>query len=929
MRRNFFILPWLVCISFSMVVNGVEPVVRMLVPGFTVQELPLKISNQNNLRFAPDGTLTSLGYDGRIHLLRDTDGDGLEDRDEIFWDKPTITVPVGMCWSPEGLYVSSHGKVSLLCDTNVDGKADEEKIIADGWPPTDVGSGGVDATSVTRDNEGNIYFGLLTADYSNPYRVKDSVSRYSTNAIRGTIQKLSVKTRKLETFATGIRVPYNLAFNKAGDLFVTDQEGETWCPNGNPLDELNHIIPGKNYGFPPRHEKWLPDLVSEPPVVAFGPQHQSTCGFVFNEPERKSKTHPGRALFGPKWWEGDAFVAGESRGKIWRVKLVKTPNGYVGKESIIARLSMMPLDVAISPKGDLYVCCHSGKPDWGTGPKGEGKIFKISYADKTAPQPVATLATGQSEVRVVFDRPVDSSVTNQLAGSEIEFGEFVSAADRFESFSPSYKVVTLQQQTPRGKLKIFSARVERDQKTLVLSTAPHPLAVGYALPIPHVKAKGAKGNGATVDLDYDLSGTHGTPRPEWIPKTEPRAILPTENPELAGGDFQRGKNLFFGDKLKCATCHMIRGEGKLIAPDLSNLVSRDPGSILRDIKEPSASINPDYVAFNISLTDGDDLSGFVRAQSQESLTVLGVDGKETVIAQKNLKELRASSVSLMPAGLLDGLKESEIRDLLIFLTSEPPKRTGKEVARVLQGSADVLAPESKKLETSGRERPRSERSVKIIWIASKQDHGPGEHDYPAAQKMWISLLNKSPGISATNAWEWPSAKQFEEANVLVFYFWNHDWSEERLRQLDEFLARGGGVVVLHSATISKNPERLSESIGLASQSGRTKYLHTPFDLKISVTNALTENFPKQIHFLDEPYWPMIGDTNKITILATVKQDGQDQAQVWTFEKGKGRVFGSVIGHYTWTHEDPLYRILILRSIAWAAGEENSRFTIYD
>ena len=271
----------------------------MLVPGFTVQELPLKISNINNLRFAPDGTLTALGYDGRVHLLRDTDGDGLEDRDELFWDKATITVPVGMCWSPEGLYVSSHGKVSLLRDEDADGKAELETIIADGWPPTDVGSGGVDATAVTRDDDGNIYFGLLTADYSNAYRVKDGVSRYSTNGMRGTIQKWSSKTKKLETIATGIRVPYHLAFNKAGDLFVTDQEGETWCPNGNPLDELNHIVLGKNYGFPPRHEKWLPNLVSEPPVVTFGPQHQSACGFVFNEPEKKSKSAAGRARFGP------------------------------------------------------------------------------------------------------------------------------------------------------------------------------------------------------------------------------------------------------------------------------------------------------------------------------------------------------------------------------------------------------------------------------------------------------------------------------------------------------------------------------------------------------------------------------------------------------------------------------------------------------
>src|ERR1051326_7132024 len=73
-----------------------KPIVHMLVPGFTVQELPVHLSNINNLRFAPDGRLFALGYDGRVHILRDTDGDSLEDQAEIFWDKPTLSVPVGM-----------------------------------------------------------------------------------------------------------------------------------------------------------------------------------------------------------------------------------------------------------------------------------------------------------------------------------------------------------------------------------------------------------------------------------------------------------------------------------------------------------------------------------------------------------------------------------------------------------------------------------------------------------------------------------------------------------------------------------------------------------------------------------------------------------------------------------------------------------------
>jgi hypothetical protein len=66
----------------------------MLVPGFTVEELPVRLSNENNLRLAPDGTLTSLGYDRRIWRLRDTDGDGLEDTAELFWNQPTGSVPL-------------------------------------------------------------------------------------------------------------------------------------------------------------------------------------------------------------------------------------------------------------------------------------------------------------------------------------------------------------------------------------------------------------------------------------------------------------------------------------------------------------------------------------------------------------------------------------------------------------------------------------------------------------------------------------------------------------------------------------------------------------------------------------------------------------------------------------------------------------------
>jgi putative heme-binding domain-containing protein len=848
----------------------------------------------------------------------------------VFWDQPTISVPVGMALAKEGVYVSSHGKVSLLRYARTGTRAEREEVVASGWPPTDVASGGVDATAVTLDRDGNIYFGLIAADYSNPYRVKDGVSHYDLNGKRGTIQKLSKAGTALETIATGTRVQYALAFNKAGDLFCTDQEGETWCPNGNPLDELNHIVRGKNYGFPPRHEKWLPEVQSESPVVGFGPQHESACGLVFNEPRR------GQGLFGPKWWEGDAFVAGESRGKIWRVHLVKTARGYIGKEFPIARLSMLTTDVTISPAGALYVCCHSGEPDWGTGPKGPGKIFKISYTDPKAPQPVYAWAAGATQLRVAFDRKLDGSVTNQEF--KIEFGDYVRAGDRFERLKPPYKVVKQQEGTARGNLNVVRAEIGGD-KTLVLATDPHPLPVTYALTIPGVKAPGISGTGASVDIEYDLSGNFSQRERTALVRDLPdgshiarernyvlvdqqkseRARYPFIHPatmdedkllELAGGDYERGAALFRSEKLKCVTCHRLRGEGATIGPDLSNVSARDAASVLRDIKEPSASIHPDYVAYAVTLKSGAELTGFLRAQDEQSLRLVGADGKESRWRRTEVAELRPSPVSLMPSGLLDGVSEGEIRDLLTYLLTSAPQRGRADLQAVLKG---------------GSMEVKDQREFRIVLVASQQDHGPGQHDYPAWQKSWHELLSHVANVVVSDAWLWPNEEEFSGADVIVFYYWNHDWNQQKFQQLDKYLARGGGIVTLHSGTIgTPDPEQLALRIGLASDSGKTKYLHTPADLNLAGEHPIVRGLPKRLHFVDEPYWPMIGDTNKVEVLANVELDGGAWPMMWTYQQGLGRTFSSIFGHYTWTLEDPLFRLIIVRGIAWAGGRDVNR-----
>ncbi len=493
------------------------PPIQMLVPGFTVRELPLTLNNLNSFAYAPDGRLFALAYDGNVFQLKDTDGDGLEDTATYFFKNNHNEIPasIGMAWGPGGLYIASQGRVIRLRDKG-DGTGELETVTK-GWVgPARAAGSSLDAIGMAVDASGNIFFGIGCDDYSAAYRVNKDTgkSEYNLHSERGTILKVSPDWKTRETVATGLRFTVALAFNTNGDLFCTDQEGATWLPNGNPFDELLQIQPGRHYGFPPRHPKYLPGVIDEPSVFDYAPQHQSTCGLHFNEP-----TAGGQKIWGPSWWRGDALVAGESRGKIWRTKLVKTATGYVAQNNLIACLTMLTIDATPTPQGGLVITCHSGAPDWGTGPGGKGKLFKISYTGKTAPQPVLAYAASPTETRIIFDRPLDpAQFKNLVAQSAVTMGRYVTAGERFESFRPGYQAVKDQREIPRYDLPVLSAGITPDNRTIVLQSLPRTTAVNYAVKLPESadtnrpvdSARHELPQHAAIDLLTDLTGVEAT-----------------------------------------------------------------------------------------------------------------------------------------------------------------------------------------------------------------------------------------------------------------------------------------------------------------------------------------------------------------------------------------------------------------------------------
>ncbi|MCJ7730346.1 MAG: ThuA domain-containing protein [Sedimentisphaerales bacterium] len=249
-------------------------------------------------------------------------------------------------------------------------------------------------------------------------------------------------------------------------------------------------------------------------------------------------------------------------------------------------------------------------------------------------------------------------------------------------------------------------------------------------------------------------------------------------------------------------------------------------------------------------------------------------------------------------------------------------------------------------------RPSIVFSKKIILLADVKDHGENEHDYPLWQKRWALLLGgknaadacetqvnlfgpavgdynefaaSRPCAQVETAWQWPSEEQFKTAEVIVAYCYLN-WNPERIKQVERYLSNGGGLVVVHPASWTK-PEPSEEVAKLVGISGYKLYRHGLVDLKIiALEHPVCKGLPQKIRFDDEAYWPAVIQTD-IEVLATsdekVGKDANDvkpQTIFWTHRYGKGRVFGCVLGHNMWTFDDPYFRILLLRGMAWAAGE---------
>jgi cytochrome c oxidase cbb3-type subunit 3 len=156
-----------------------------------------------------------------------------------------------------------------------------------------------------------------------------------------------------------------------------------------------------------------------------------------------------------------------------------------------------------------------------------------------------------------------------------------------------------------------------------------------------------------------------------------RSLAPKKAP-AALGDPKAGEKLFYGDA-NCSLCHMVRGRGGRLGPDLSRVGSeRSPSYLLAKIRNPNIDVAagmmpPDmewpleYRTLTVVTRSGQTITGVLR--NEDSFTIQLMDNAEHIYSfrKSDLSSLTYDARSMMPPFGSDLLTDRQLHDLVAWL----------------------------------------------------------------------------------------------------------------------------------------------------------------------------------------------------------------------------------------------------------------------
>lgn len=181
---------------------------------------------------------------------------------------------------------------------------------------------------------------------------------------------------------------------------------------------------------------------------------------------------------------------------------------------------------------------------------------------------------------------------------------------------------------------------------------------------------------AAHPLEPDLVAASASHAPEIKTNTALEKELLASDPVVlarvarARGNVARGKKLFYDARSTCYTCHDPLGGAARIGPHLPDLkTTLADAEVVESILQPSKRIDPEYAQVTVVTTEGRQFTGIKATDNNREVVLSNPAQSEPIrIARTEIEEIIDSPVSLMPANLVQLLKDRrEFNDLLRYV----------------------------------------------------------------------------------------------------------------------------------------------------------------------------------------------------------------------------------------------------------------------
>ncbi len=144
-------------------------------------------------------------------------------------------------------------------------------------------------------------------------------------------------------------------------------------------------------------------------------------------------------------------------------------------------------------------------------------------------------------------------------------------------------------------------------------------------------------------------------------------LAPLGNLVKLKGNAGNGKSIFTN---VCASCHQVNNNGINFGPDLSEIGAKyAKDGLYVNVLNPDAGIAFNYDGYLIKTKDGNQLLGYITSETKEDLSMKMGGGTVTKIKKSDIVSKKPYEHSLMPKGLLSGMKQQDVVDLIEYLST--------------------------------------------------------------------------------------------------------------------------------------------------------------------------------------------------------------------------------------------------------------------